>query len=71
VPVPLVTTQTDEVREPPPPTFHPWSTVFLCLLNSPELPILLGALLLGVQVPSRRGTLSFDTLRGVVYLVQM
>jgi hypothetical protein len=41
------------------------------MLGSPELPILLGALRPGVQVPSRRGTLSFNTLGGVVVVVQM
>ena len=45
--------------------------VFLCVLGSPELPILLGALRPGEQVPSRWGTLSFDTLGGVVFVVQM
>ncbi len=42
--------------------------VFLCMLGSPELPILLGALQPGVQVSSRWGTLSFDTLGGVVFV---
>ena len=66
-----MTMQTDEVHEPLPPKLHPWSMVFLCVLGSPELPILLGALWPGVRAPSWWGTLSFDTLGGVVFVVQM